>query len=341
MVDPSGELIYVGKAKCLRSRLLSYFRPKSREPKAGRIIEHTFVIAWETAPSEFAALLRELELIRRWQPRFNVHGQPHRRRRVYVCIGRQPAPYLFAVARPPRTARYTFGPVPGGDRVRDAVRRVNDWFQLRDCPQAQKMRYADQGELFPLDLAPGCLRHEIGHCLAPCAAACSRAGYADAVSAAVAFLDGRNVAPLEAVERDMLAASTAQQFERAAGLRDKLVSLQWLTKHLTQLREAAQQSCVYAVPSSTGPELWYAIHGGRVRAVLPAPTDVEGGKCLQAILERIYPKKERTPATLSVDEIDNVLLVSSWFRRHSAERQRQMTPEEALTRCCLRSGTVL
>src|SRR5205809_6003037 len=94
MVDEGGELIYVGKAKCLRSRLLSYFRPRSRDPKAGRILQHTRKLVWEYVPSEFAALLRELELIRRWRPRFNVQGQPHRQR-TYICLGRQPAPYVF------------------------------------------------------------------------------------------------------------------------------------------------------------------------------------------------------------------------------------------------------
>src|SRR6266851_3368549 len=63
MVSRKGEVIYVGKAKCLRARLLSYFRTKSRDPKAGRILAHTKYLVWEYAPSEFAALLRELELI--------------------------------------------------------------------------------------------------------------------------------------------------------------------------------------------------------------------------------------------------------------------------------------
>ncbi len=317
MVAATGELLYVGKAKCLRSRLLSYFRSKSRDPKAGRIIAHTFIIAWEPATSEFAALLRELELIRRWQPRFNVQGQPRRRQRVYVCVGRKPAPYVFTAARPPQTARRVFGPVPAGDKVREAVRRVNDWFRLRDCPRAQQMVFADQTELFPLELVPGCIRHEIGLCLAPCAAACSRDGYAAVAAAAVAFLEGRDASPLETIERDMNAASAAMQFERAAALRDKLTLLQWLTDHLTRLREAAQQSFVYALPSIEGPDLWYAIHGGRVRAVLPAPHDDDSRRRTASILEAIYPKKMSEAGSLSLDEIDSVLLVSSWFRRHS------------------------
>lgn len=158
MVDPAGELVYIGKAKCLRLRLLSYFRRKSRDPKAGRILESTRSIVWEHTSSEFAALLRELELIRRWKPRFNVQGQPRRYRRNYVCIGRPPAPYVFLAGRPPATALAIYGPVPAGRKAREAVRRINDWYRLRDCPQSQEMIFAEQGELFPVLRAPGCLR---------------------------------------------------------------------------------------------------------------------------------------------------------------------------------------
>ncbi len=202
VIDERGELIYVGKAKSLRARLLSYFR-QSRDAKAGRIMEQARVLAWEPAPSEFAALLRELELIRRWRPRCNVAGQPAHRRRVYVCVGRQPAPYVFLSSRPP--ARLTrqgtirgpalFGPIPAGERAQLAVRRLNDWYRLRDCPQAQEMIFADQSELFPLPLAAGCMRHELGHCLAPCAAACTWQEYRGNVAAALAFLSGEDRQP--------------------------------------------------------------------------------------------------------------------------------------------------
>src|SRR5262249_59495239 len=101
MLDANDTLIYVGKAKELRARLLSYFRGRSRDPKAGRILEPTQTVVWEHAASEFAALLRELELIRRWRPRFNVQGQPHRRARTFICLGRRPAPYAFLLRRPP------------------------------------------------------------------------------------------------------------------------------------------------------------------------------------------------------------------------------------------------
>jgi excinuclease ABC subunit C len=332
MVDAAGELIYVGKAKSLRARLLSYFRPKSRDPKAGAILGKTRRVVWEPGPSEFAALLRELELIRRWRPRCNVQGQPGRRRRGYVCVGRRPAPYVFFAARPPATALAAFGPVPAGEKAREAVRRVNDWFRLRDCPEAQTMAFAEQQELFPVLRAAGCLRHEIGNCLGPCAAACSRADYAANVRAAVAFLRGEDSSPLEILERDMAAASAALQFERAAALRDRVEPLRWLSDHLRRMREHTRPSLVYPVSGIDGSETWYLMWRGRVCAALPAPHDGVARQFAVEKMEQVYGKGAPSGPP-DLEEMDGVLLVAAWFRKHPAERQRTLEPAAALALC--------
>jgi excinuclease ABC subunit C len=325
MVDDRGDLIYVGKSRSLRSRLLSYFRTRSRDPKAGRIIGQTRVIAWETAPTEFSALLRELELIRRWRPRFNVEGQPGRARRTLVCLGRRPGPHAFVSRKRTASADYTFGPVPAGSQAREAVRRINDWFGLRDCPQSQKMIFRDQQELFPILRAAGCIRHEIGNCLGPCAAACSHAEYEERLQAARAFLEGNDRSPLDSLERDMLAASAALEYERAAALRDRFRPLQWLSRSLDRLRQARSQSFVYPLQGQEGKDLWYVVHRGFVRAVLPDPADPNGAETVQTAAgifgERLGNHKEI---------VDVVLLVDAWFRKHPEERRRTLSPEQAL-----------
>ena len=329
MVNGRGELIYVGKSKNLRARLLSYFRPRSRDPKAGEIIKEARLIAWESAPTEFSALLRELELIRRWQPRFNVAGQPRRRRRVLVCLGRRPAPYAYLGPRVTSGVVAAFGPVPAGRHAREAVRRLNDAFRLRDCPQAQQMVFSDQQELFPVLRAAGCLRHEIGTCLGPCAAACSHADYEAQLAAARTFLDGGGAGLLDALERDMLAAAAAQQFEKAAALRDRFAPLRWLHRCLERLRQARGLSFVYPLQSYEGKELWYVVCRGQVRAMLPAPADA-------AEVAALFAEGSR-----AAESVDGVLLVDGWFRKHPEERQRTLTPEEALTRCSAQNGKEL
>ena len=333
MLDPKGELIYVGKAKNLRARLLSYFRPRSRDPKAGRILKRTRTLVWEIAASEFAALLRELELILRWQPRFNVQGQPSRRRRVYVCVGRHPAATVFLAKQPPRTALAGFGPVPAGFKVREAMRRLNDWFRLRDCPQSQEMNFADQRELFALPLTPGCIRHEIGNCLGPCAAACSRDAYAANIQATLAFLRGDDASPLTVLERDMADASANLAFERAAALRDKLDSLTWLSEQLRRVREASRHSFVYPVRGHDEAEWWYLIHGGRVRAVAPSPGDEMSRREAARRMQEVYGRRSALSGLARPGEIDGVLLVAAWFRYRKDERRNTLDPAAALGRC--------
>src|SRR5688572_16393131 len=160
MVDAHGELIYIGKAKRLRVRLLGYFRKKGVERRAKRIIAQARTLLWEASPSEFAALHRELELIRRWRPRRNVVGQPLRRTFTHLCLGESPAPYLFLRRLPPKNTIAAFGPLPRGKRTLAVAQKLNDFFQLRDCPQKQEVIFADAKELFPVVRNAGCLRYE-------------------------------------------------------------------------------------------------------------------------------------------------------------------------------------
>jgi excinuclease ABC subunit C len=321
MIDANGQLIYVGKAKCLRSRLLSYFRSKSRDPKAGRILKHARVIAWERTGSEFAALLRELELIRRWRPRFNVQGQPGRFRPVYLCMGRSPAPYLFIAPQPPKGVVGCYGPLSGSWRVREAVRWLNDWFGLRDCPQHQEMVFADQVELFPIDRNAGCLRYEIGTCLGPCLAACSRQTYMKRVRQARAFLEGKDQTPLAMLESQMLAASAELAFERAAARLEKLESFRWLHERLARLREArAKQSFIYPAPGKDGRDIWYLIHGGRVLKTLFAPRLPGEHAVASSEIKKAFAQKRTASGPLPPGDIDSFLLVAAWFRKHPQEK---------------------
>src|SRR6266545_3305809 len=110
MLDGRQRLIYVGKAKSLRCRLLSYFRENSRDPKAGKIIQQTKRLVWEQTGDEFAALLRELELIQQLRPKFNVLGVPGLQRHHYVCIGKGPAAYVYVATSPTGKEQGIYGP---------------------------------------------------------------------------------------------------------------------------------------------------------------------------------------------------------------------------------------
>jgi excinuclease ABC subunit C len=331
MVNAHGELIYVGKAKSLRARLLGYFRPKGRDPKANRILRETRGIVWEYVSSDFAALLRELEVIRRWRPAFNVQGQPRRFARTFICLGRRPAPHLFLTRRPPRGALGFWGPVFAGQRSREAVQRINDYFGLRDCPQPQEMIFAEQAELFPMVRTAGCIRHEIGTCLGPCAGACTRPAYMESVRAAKAFLDGTDLTPLARLRNDMQAAAAGLAFESAAILREKLAAMQWLQQHLERVREATKLNhFIYPVRGHNGQDIWYLIRRGWVAAAVPAPCDPQTRQQAAEAIDAIFLHPHSGKGLPQSEEIDGLVLVSAWFRRYPRERKRTLTPTVAL-----------
>ena len=333
MLDHKGRVIYVGKAKNLRGRLLGYFRENSRDPKAGKIIARTRVLVWEHAADEFAALLRELELIQRLRPRYNVLGQPGHQRYHYLCVGKSPAPHVYVVKTPTGKEPGCYGPLVSWRRSEDAARRLNDWFKLRDCPRTVPLAFADQGELFPTGRGAKCIRYEIGTCAGPCVGACTRKDYGDAVRGVKAFLDGRDRTILRAVRAKMAAAAAGFEFEKAVAMRDRLASLEWLDGWLALLRRARHRnSFVYPLAGSGGATRWYLIHRGQVRAVVAAPETAEEFAHAAAIVRATFATAP-PPTILTGGAVDSVLLVAAWFRKYPTEKPKLLTKAAALTRC--------
>src|SRR5918912_2174734 len=209
MLSTDGEIVYVGKSKRVRSRLLSYFRCAYPEDKGARILREAERIEWDYTPSEFAALLEELRLIKRFRPRFNVAMKRDARHFAFIKVTRGPAPKLLVVrGAGADDAQIYYGPFHGAQRLNEAVRELNDALGLRDCALDRRMHFSDQQELFHLQpRTPGCIRYEVHKCLGPCIAACSAGAYSERVALARAFLDGTDDGPIHQLRADMEAAS--------------------------------------------------------------------------------------------------------------------------------------
>lgn len=333
MLDAKGQVIYVGKAKNLRSRLLSYFREQSRDPKAGRILKHTRELHWEENADEFAALLRELELIRRFRPRFNVLGQPGRESYYYLCLGRGPASTVHLTRDPTGKEMAAYGPFSKRGRTNDAIRRLNHHFGLRDCAAKTAANFADTGRLFDGDRAAQCLRYELGTCLGSCAGFCTSGEYSVAAKATKAFLDGRCRGPILDSQRRMETASAEFKYELAGVQRDKLALFEWLEDKLKFLRTArAKNSFVYPLLGADGAPRWYLIHTGVVQAVLPVPTDPATATAALNRLEAIF--SNGLAATRKLERcVDSVLIVTGWFRKRPDEKPKLLTTRQATNLC--------
>ncbi len=331
MLDPLGRLIYVGKSKQLRNRLLSYFLPNNEEDKSGRIVQSTRSIVWERQPSDFAALLREQYLIRQFQPRFNVQGIPRRQQAVYVCLGRGPAAQLYTAKRRDSNAIYTLGPLAGVARANRTVEILNRVFGLRDCSMKQACSFTEQLELFDITPRPGCIRLEINTCLGPCISACSRKTYDERVSQAKNFLAGMHDGPLVELQEQMKQAANNLHFERAAVIREDLRALQWLHRRAEDIATARRQyTFVYPVRpdvNSGHGEVWYLIRKGMIEGAMAAPRNRQQAAKADRLLQE-WVKADNSVGTRFVPRTETLALVTGWFRKHRQELKSTFVPPD-------------
>jgi excinuclease ABC subunit C len=325
MLSSDGEIVYVGKSKKLRTRLLSYFRCEFPADKGARIVREADRIEWDYHPSEFAALLEELRLIKRYRPRLNVAMKRDARHFAFIKLTRGSAPKLLVVrGAGADDAQIYYGPFHGAQRVGEAVRELNDALGLRDCRLDQPMHFADQPELWEnFPRTPGCIRHEIRKCLGPCIGGCTTNEYLQRVQMVRGFLDGADDGPMNTLRAEMVAASEKLEFERAGLLRDKLQRLEGLREQFIRFRFAVETlSFVYTVPGHEGDDRVYLIRRGRVRGEYAMPRSERQRIELLEMVQNVFDPVERDTAQVPSHEIDELLLLSSWFRRFPAELAR-------------------
>ena len=325
MTDAAGRIIYVGKAKRLRNRLLCYFRAEYPVDKAARILYAASDIAWDYVPSEFAAYLAELRQIRRHRPHFNHRGNVTRRS-VLIKISGGPAPRVYAGAAVARDDLRCYGPFHSLGRTLEAVRTLNDLLGLRDCAAAMPVVFAGQGDLFDRPRQAGCLRHEFGFCSGPCAGFVAEWEYRRKVETAAAFLEGRTIQPLDRVVGAMQEAADTGRYELAARWREKFEQLEWLLAATSRARSAVDLlTFVYRDPGAFGDDRVYLVVQGTVRASFPFPSTPIEREAFRAVVAEEAAKPLPAAGHLPLDAIDEILLLMSWFRVHP-DALRRTTP---------------
>jgi excinuclease ABC subunit C len=327
MIDATGRVIYVGKAKRLRNRLLSYFRARFPEDKAARILHAAADVQWDPMPSEFAALLAELRQIKRYRPVFNV--RMNRNRRVgFIKVSDGPAPKLFVGSTPGANSIRHYGPFSGVGRLKESVRVLNDLLQLRDCALKMPVTFPGQGDLFVAHTRAACLRNEVGHCAGPCAGSVTERDYRDRVHKALAFLETTSMEPLDEVVAKMTAAGERQEFELAAYWRDRFDALEWLLAASVRAHaNVAALSFVYVDPGTYGDDRAYVIKHGTVRASAPAPHTPIEREAFDGLVST-HSNSLSDSKAIPAQSIDETLILLQWFRKHPAALSRTVPLEE-------------
>ena len=217
--DAQGRIIYVGKAKSLRSRLNSYFAsPELLLPRTRQMVASAETVEWIEVRNEVEALFLEFNLIKRHRPRFNIRLKDDKSYPFLAVALNEEWPRAMVMRGAKKKGIRYFGPYAHAYAIRETLDLLLRTFPIRTCTQSKFDRHHRLGR--------PCLYAHIEKCCAPCVGAVTPEEYAALVQDLVDFLDGETTAILQRLERQMLEAASELEFERAARLRDQLASVQ-------------------------------------------------------------------------------------------------------------------
>ena len=216
MYDLRNQVIYVGKAKDLKKRLSSYFLKQDQGIKTRVLVSHIAHIEFTVTFSESEALILENELIKKYQPHFNILLRDDKSYPYILLTSQHEHPGIYYHRGARRKAGEYFGPFPDSSAVKDSLRLMLQLFPIRQCEDTV---YAHRSR--------PCLMAQIGKCLAPCVPMSKekQAQYAEQVDLVKLFLQGHNQELLSAIVKKMEEHAARMEFEEAAALRDQLTSL--------------------------------------------------------------------------------------------------------------------
>jgi len=291
-----GEVVYVGKARSLRRRVLDHLR--ARIEKDGTILAQSASVEFVPTASEREALLLEASLIKQYQPPLNVLLKDDRSYPYLAVTTGEEFPRVVLVRRPRRRAgTLLFGPYTSAREARSVERLLGDLFRLRRC-----VRLPEEA----------CLYYHLGVCSAPCIGRIAPEAYRKDVERAVEILRGRVATVRPLVEQEMLAASRQEEFERAGLLRDALAGLGALAERQAIVGRGSGTADVLAVAYPMEPSTLRVAIGlvrvedGEVRGTephllaVPADDVPEPAELWRQFLTQYYGGRLRLPDRIVV-----------------------------------------
>ncbi|MEA2873127.1 MAG: excinuclease subunit [Hyphomicrobiales bacterium] len=322
MIDAKGEVLYVGKAKSIRKRIVSYAREAGHTARIMRMIAATASLEFVSTATETEALLLEANLIKRLRPRFNVLLRDDKSF-PYILITAGETPPMIMKHRGARTrpGEY-YGPFASAQAVHRTITALERAFLIRSCSDP----------VYESRTRP-CLLHQIKRCSAPCTGEISHTDYAELVREAKSFLSGKSRAVKEELAGEMEKASSALDFERAAIYRDRLAALSAIQARQGINPRGVEDADVFAVHQQRGyscVEVFFFRTGQNWgnRAYFPrADRSFEPGEVLGAFLAQFYDDKPPPRCVFLSHEIEDRALLAEALTVKSGHKVEVSIPQ--------------
>jgi excinuclease ABC subunit C len=322
MLDAEGQVLYVGKARHLKKRVLSYARGTGHNNRIARMIADTASMEFVTTNSEMEALLLEANLIKRLKPRFNVVLRDDKSFPFILIARDHPIPQILKHRGARNRKGDYFGPFASAGAVGRTINTLQRAFLLRSCSDAY----------YETRVRP-CLLFQIKRCSAPCTGEISAEAYGVLVDEALSFLRGESDEVKHRLHALMNEASQGQDYERAASFRDRLTALshiqsrQGINPHTVKeadvfaAHQDAGQTCIQVFFFRSGNNWGNRAYFPRADKALPAD------EVLEAFIAQFYDDKPPPKQVLLSHEIKGRRLLAEALELKAGHKITVTTPQ--------------
>ena len=339
--DARGRVIYVGKAKSLRSRLANYFGPpESLLPRTRQMVAVAATVEWIEVSNEVEALFLEYNLIKTHHPRFNIRYKDDKSYPYLVVTLDEEWPRAMVTRGAKRKGVRYFGPYAHAYAIRETLDLLLRTFPIRTCTNAKFDRHRRLGR--------PCLYAHIEKCAAPCVGDVSAEEYAGLVSELITFLDGESAPVVDRLERSMRAASDELEYERAARLRDQLTAVRKAIERQQMVAPKEENLDVIGLAEDeleASIQLFFVRKGrvvGRRGLVVDKVEDLDTPALIERTLEQLYagapPEDVPREVLVPVEPADPVL-AEAFLSEVRGARVRVRVPQRGEKRDLLSTVT--
>lgn len=347
MKNRDGQVIYVGKAKALKNRVSQYFQSDSRHsPKTIRMVSNIWDFDIIVTETEFEALVLENQMIKKYQPKYNILLKDDKGYPFIKVTTSKPYPSFSIVPKPGHDADRYFGPYTSRRAAYHAIDTINETLKLKTCRR-----------VFPRDIGKDrpCLNLHLGRCIAPCTGQVSAEEYAARVQEGISLLEGNDKALLADLTARMEQAAEDLRFEQAATLRDRIRAVRALGEKQKVVAGAFAEldAVAYVQGQTRGCVVVLHYLAGDLHdkefTLLDGVTAADAGEALGAFLKQYYALRGAVPRTVllssPIDESEAVgeflssiaerkveLAVPQRGRRHDIIRLAEKNAREEILR---------
>jgi excinuclease ABC subunit C len=336
MRDVNGQVIYVGKAINLRSRVRSYFTASGQEnPKVQRLSAEVADLEFIVTDTELEALILEANLIKTHRPRFNVRLRDDKRYPYIAVTWGEPFPRVMITRRIERDGSRYFGPFTASTAVHETLGLLRRSFPYLTCNR--QITGKDQR---------ACLYYDLKLCLGPCIGAVSQEEYRTMIAGLVRFLEGRSEEVVSELEVQMRRAAETLRFERAAVLRDQLRAVRRVVERQKIVAAAGSDQDVVAFARDDGNACVqvFFIRGGKLLGreyfLLEGAESEEDQDVMIAFLKQFYEEAAYVPPEVILPgEVHEALVIEEWLRSKRGAKVALRVPRRGRKRELVRMAT--